>query len=375
MMKIVFDTNVIFKDWFFKTPNMELLKKYLDSSDSKLVIPKIVLAEVLNKYKESVYEKLNLAKKLNGLLLESQKIELPDIENISNNYRTYLEKVIKEFKVEQPDHSEIPHNDIIQRDLSRRRPFQVSGKGYRDTLLWEVIVREIASAETKTYFISDNWNDFGNKDKNKLHEHLQEDLKNNGLSIDSVILLYNLSDFIEKFVKPSMKAITDLTKGHYKSFDFYNWFKDNREKIGIEIDKYLESIFPDLEGPSVAYVEDPKEIEIFNIYILDENRVLIESNVNVDVNLDVFVFKNDYVWLSDKYDFSIWDNDWNKHYMWTQLFVNLPISVNLIFNINNQKVENFEVAVQEIYGFCPHCSAPILSDAAEACSKCGKPFF
>ncbi len=69
MIKIVFDTNVIFKDWFFKTPNMELLKRYLDSSDSKLVIPKIVLAEILNKYKESVSEKLNSAKKLNGLLL------------------------------------------------------------------------------------------------------------------------------------------------------------------------------------------------------------------------------------------------------------------------------------------------------------------
>ena len=375
MINIVLDTNIIFKDWFFKTPNIELLKKWLNSSDSKLFIPQIVKAEVLNKYKEAVQEKLNSVKKLNGLLLESHKIELPDIEDIVENYRNYFEEVIQEFKVEQPDHSQIPHNDIIHRDLSRRRPFQASGKGYRDTLLWEVILREIASPETKTYFISDNWKDFGNNEKNGLHDNLQEDLNKNGLSSESIILLRNLSDFIDKFVKPTLEAVTHLEKGHYKSFDFYDWFKNNREIIGREIDKYLESIFPDFEDPSVSYVEDPEEIEIFSIYILDENKVLIEANVDVDVNLDIFIFKNDYSWLSEKYDFSIWDSDWNKHFMWAQMLVNLPISINLIFNINDKEVENFETEVHEIYGFCPNCSAPILSDAAEACSKCGKPFF
>ena len=375
MIQIVLDTNIIFKDWFFKKPNMRLLKKWLESSDSKLFIPQIVKAEVLNKYKETVQEKLNYVNKLNGLLLSTQKIKLPDIKEIVESYQNYIEEIIQDFKVEQPDHSQIPHNDIIQRDLSRRRPFQTSGKGYRDTLLWEVILREIASQETKTYFISDNWNDFGIKDKNELHEHLQEDLKKNHLSIDCVILLRNLSDFIDKFVKPTLEAIPDLTKGKYDSFDFYNWFKNNREIIGNEIDKYLESIYPDLEDPSVSYVEDPEEIEIFDIYILDEDRVLIEANVNVDVNLDIFVFKNDYAWLSEKYNFIIWDNDWNKHYMWTQMLVNLPISIKLIFNIRDIEVENFEIEVQEIFGFCPNCSAAILSDAAESCSKCGKSFF
>ncbi len=130
MIKIVLDTNIIFKDWFFKTPNMRLLKKWIKSSDSKLFIPQIVKAEVLNKYKETVQEKLNSVNKLNGLLLSPQKIKLPDIEEIVESYQSYIEEIIQDFKVEQPDHSQIPHNDIIQRDLSRRRPFQTSGKGY-----------------------------------------------------------------------------------------------------------------------------------------------------------------------------------------------------------------------------------------------------
>jgi len=124
-MKIVFDTNVIFKDWFFKSPNMELLKKFPHSSDSNLIIPKIVLVEVLNKYKETINEKLSTIRKLNELLLDPQKIELPPLEDIVESYKFYLNKVLEEFQVVQIDHSEIPHDDVIHRDLSRRRPFQM----------------------------------------------------------------------------------------------------------------------------------------------------------------------------------------------------------------------------------------------------------
>lgn len=374
-MKIVFDTNVIFKDWFFKTPNMELLRKIFNSSDSKLVIPKIVLDEVMNKYKESIDEKLSAVKKLNGLLLGSQKIELPVLEDVLENYRSYLKKVLEEFKIEQLDHSEIPHDDVVHRDLSRRRPFQMSGKGYRDTLLWEVIVRQVASSETKTYFISDNWRDFGYKDKNELHEHLKEDLKKNGLPTDSVILLPSLSNFIDKSVKPSLAVIPELTKGYYKSFNFYDWFKDNREEIGKAIDKSLEFVLEGLEDPSVSYIEDLEKIEIFDVFILDEKKALIEASVNVVVNVDVFVFKGDYSWLSEKYDLQIWNSDWNKYYMWAQMIRKLPIVLKLIFNIERQTVESFEIEVLESYGLCPYCSEPITSDASEICSKCGKSLF
>jgi len=217
--------------------------------------------------------------------------------------------------------------------------------------------------------------DFGYKDKNELHEHLKEDLKNNGLPTDSVILLPSLSDFVDKFVKPSMSVITELTKGYYKSFSFYDWFKNNREDIGEAINRSLEFILEDFEDHSVSYVEDPEDIEIFNVFILNEKRVFIEAHVNVCVNMDVFVFKSDYYWLSEKYDLQIWDSDWNKHYMWAQMVLKLPIVLNLIFDIENQMVENFEIEVMETYGFCPHCSKPITSDAAEVCSKCGKSLF
>ena len=91
--------------------------------------------------------------------------------------------------------------------------------------------------------------------------------------------------------------------------------------------------------------------------------------------MDVFVFKHDYDWLSEKYDLQICEYDWNKHYIWAQIMMKLPISINLIFNIESELVENFEIDIEEFYGFCPHCSEPITSDSAEVCPNCGKPFY
>ncbi len=95
----------------------------------------------------------------------------------------------------------------------------------------------------------------------------------------------------------------------------------------------------------------------------------IEANTLADINLDVFVFKSNYSFLAEKFDLQIWDNDWNKHYIWASTVLKLPLIINLEFNIKNQNVSGFEVSVEEFYGFYTNCQEPILSDAAENCSS------
>jgi len=52
-----------------------------------------------------------------------------------------LSEEVKRMNAQSPDYADISHADIVTRDLKRRKPFQQNGKGYRDTLLWETIVR------------------------------------------------------------------------------------------------------------------------------------------------------------------------------------------------------------------------------------------
>jgi len=381
-INIVLDTNVIFNDWFLENPNIELLRKFLSLTDSKLIIPKIITSEILNKYKEKIIKVLPEIEKINTLLIPSKKLSL-NIEEALQEYKSALGERFVTLRVEEPDHSNIPHQDIIARDLARCRPFQESGKGYRDTLFWETILRNIVNSKTKTYLISENYKDFGYKDKRDLHENLKEDLLKKGLSQDSVIFYCHLSEFINDQVKPVLDSIEEakkeLEKGTYKGFDIYEWFRKNRESIGSSIQQFMESMTSDLRGLedlSVSYAEDPTEIKINEVYELGISQIYIDAFAKIEIVFDVFVFKADYYgWASEKYDLDVIDYDWNDHYIYAQITTKLPINFAINFNIDNGTVDNFEVKIEEIFGFCPNCSEPIINDAAEACGECGKSFF
>ena len=204
-----------------------------------------------------------------------------------------------------------------------------------------------------------------------------------GLSPDSVILYNNLSLFINDQVKPVLdpveEAKKELEKGVYKGFDIYEWFGGKREPIGNSIQQSMDSMINELRGLEdlcVNYVEDPNEIKINNVYELSINKIYIDAFTKVEVVLDVFVFKADfYGWVSEKYNLDVVDYDWNDHYIYAQIITKLPINIAINFNIKNRTVDNFEVTVEEIFGFCPNCSEPIMSDAAEACGECGEAFF
>lgn len=382
-MKIVFDTNVTFQDWFLNSPNMSLLENYLKLTDSKLVIPKIIIEETINKYKEIIIKKNEALRGLNGMLPISKKTNISlNMEEIIIEYSSEFSRRLEELKVYQPAYNNISHVDIVARDLSRRRPFQVSGKGYRDSLLWENILNDIAKSDIKTFLITNNHQDFGGKDKISLHENLLEDLHNRGLPTDSVQKYNTLSDFLDKKIKPDLQtlndAIPELMEGHFKDFDINIWFRENKDSFINSIeDSILNSVYElrDLEDPTVTYIEDPDEVKIQNVYELNIDQVYIEANSLVDINFDVFVFKTDYSLLSEKYDLQIWERDWNKHYMLTSTILKLPLELTLEFNIKNSSVDYFDVRVEEFFGFCKKCLEPILSDSAESCSSCGERFF
>ena len=76
-MKIVLDANIVFNHRFLDGPNFDLLEKYLKLSSSSIVLPRIVLEEIQNTYKETVNEAYTTCKdkikKLNGLIIQKKR--------------------------------------------------------------------------------------------------------------------------------------------------------------------------------------------------------------------------------------------------------------------------------------------------------------
>lgn len=350
-MYIVLDTNIIYGNWYLRGPNISLLEKHIKPGQSKLVVPEIVVLEVKNLFRKEVEKSISAIKKLVNLAPDTvRKIPIPDIEKICRGHEKAFTQRLKDLKAERPTHSDIPHTDLVDRALSCRKPFTESDKGYRDSLLWEVILRKVVGANHTTYFITNNHKDFGSKKKKgDLHSHLVEDLIAAKHPQDSVRLYGNLKTFANNHIIPHLKRISSeiieaLRKDEYKLFSVLNWFIMNREKFITSANQWIESLFePEMEDAELCYIEDPESVTVERVYGIDDERIYIDAVALSYVTIEMFVFKSDYFWLSEKYPLDILDNDWNKHYMWAQMCLKLPINFSLIFNILSKQIEEFEI--------------------------------
>jgi hypothetical protein len=99
---------------------------------------------------------------------------------------------------------------IVKRDLARRKPFQKSGKVYRDTLLWETIVRHGISKKGFTAFVTENTRDFGGVD-NQLHNELLKDVHSAATGMTGkIVLSRDLLTFTDTYIVPHVTNRKDF---------------------------------------------------------------------------------------------------------------------------------------------------------------------
>jgi hypothetical protein len=389
-MNIVLDTNIVFNNWYLSSPHFYILEKYLNVSESKLFVPEIVVLESKNLFKREFTKLIKDIARLRRLLPEGDGLqELPDIDEKCLVYNTKLDERLAELNAERPGHSDIPHDAIVARALVPHKPFREKDRGYRDTLLWETILRKIVTNETTTFLISDNYKDFANIPTDRmLHADLIKDLISGGLPEASVQFYSNLKSFIDEQVKPELEVVTDdivrrLKDSSYEGFSFGKWFVENRDAIIEKVSENIRSafghVYSELEDPTIDYIEDPEEMEIVEVarYIGDEEIYHIEVCATSDMAVDVFVDKAAYYsHLCEEVPLDVWDYDWNKWYIWAKIEeLRLPVSFLLVFNASSKIVEDFEVdRVGEVWGWCRFCRAQIMSETAEECWSCGKSF-
>ena len=120
----------------------------------ELIVPQIVVEEVKNKYREELLKaERNLTETLvkqNTLLAadEQRALKQLKIDRVVTDFGDRLDNRLAELRARRPVYTDVPHQDLVQRDLDRRRPFQESGRGYRDALLWETLLRQTDPKKT-----------------------------------------------------------------------------------------------------------------------------------------------------------------------------------------------------------------------------------
>lgn len=244
-MDTIIDANIIRRDLKLNDRNFEILIDYLGKTNSKLILPSIVVEEIKGLYKRALQERfeeyIKSVEKLKSTLLFLEMPETPALD-IEGDAEKYLEFIHKKFGTTAS--SIIPYKnewlpEIVKRAIERKKPLDNKGQQFRDGILWLTILDYAENTEEKLIaFISDNPTDFSDKADNKLSKELYEEAKQRGVEI--------------KF----FKTLNDFAKEHASSIDFISkeWIETNidhsiLEKLFVEAlgDKQENAILDNLD--------------------------------------------------------------------------------------------------------------------------------
>jgi hypothetical protein len=259
-MHVVVDTNILFADFAFKSESFRVLSEGVRRTDLRLRIPQVVFDEAVNKYREEcikLYSAIkNSLQRYDSFCFTPLELELPsaDLEEEVEQYAERLRKWCAAARGKLMLYPRETHKEVVRRELSRRRPFQQNGSGYRDCLIWLTILRLLRSGSDGVYFITANTKDFN--DGHQLHPDLVADLTNAKIPRDSVRLFSSLADFNARVIIPGLASVTEIRNRIEADRDLRQSF---REWIG-------GALGPHIEGNNTKILEQ--------LRILDRNAKL-----------------------------------------------------------------------------------------------------
>ncbi|MEW6771703.1 MAG: PIN domain-containing protein [Bacillota bacterium] len=351
-MKLVLDSNIFCQDYRLASANFRLLREGLHIIPADLKVPEVVLDEVANRFREILEEALAAAKKaekaLNRLLRRPVQSALTSISVIqeAQAYREWLLSKLKELGAEILPYPEVPHKEVVERDLQRKRPFKRDGSGYRDFLIWESIRRLMLWGTERIIFVTANTKDFG--DGPRVAPELQKDI----LNPDRLELVPCLKNFNDKFVVPRLRMVDDL-KARLQSkagtsFNITHWLRDSlvdllrNEELGPIVAGFPDGVGSVYPTEIVAF----EAIAIDDVRELSEHERLVRITVQVDIEFSVDIDWDDYTWCSEVRE---WAGECSEPFIWSSSkhVDRLKLGITLVLDSTGEKLVDAEIGLIE----------------------------
>lgn len=301
-MNIILDTNIFRNDFFLKSQDFEVLKDYLKKTDSKLIVPQIILEELKGLYIRTLNENLaNLEKNkiaINQNLNRSfiEKFELDLDEEVTKYIEFIKEKLeINDSNIIAYKNEYLP--EIIKRAINREKPFRDGDEGFRDSIIWLTILDHCKiSHEKQVVFISNNVKDFGdinNKNTTELHQTLKEECDNFGIKVNyfrnpkdfierhsNKIDLINYDWLSEKLDEDWLSDVVCEEIGFNKSYRLTSWFERKTSNESTEHYTVIKAHF--------------YEYDNLFLYEMVDGRIVVNFTANAEVEVEFEYYEYDY---------------------------------------------------------------------------------
>ncbi|MGV8090752.1 MAG: PIN domain-containing protein [Mangrovibacterium sp.] len=358
-MKVVLDSNIIIADFWLESTNFKVLFESARNGHIKIYIPEIVLDEVINKYvhrleesKNKIDSELKTYKKLSRVRIKNP-LTKTNIDKSVSDYKKHLSKIVKENSINVVKYPETKHKFLAHKAMNKSKPFNSNEKGYRDCLIWENVKTlltdyESAVSQPELVFISNNYKDFATSEY-ELHADLISELENEDFDSKSVIVYPQLSEFNDKqtklFFEQSESFEKKLKENKFWNLDLRSEITEYLYKNYVDSELYrfdLDSDNDSSESTVKGFYEDFK-MEIREVKKLSATEYLVDIDIDVITEIDLFIDKRDYWAMDDKSNILIQDPDWNDWVMWasTEELVNLKMAliINDELKINSCQID------------------------------------
>ena len=200
-MKVVLDTNQLFGDYLLQNPGFSTLRDGLLQSGGELCVPEVVVEEIVRKYLQDYAGAITARNRVNRIagVIGSTLPNLESEETAESRYRDALSKRLKELGARVLKLPKIGVDEVLERDLAERRPFDEKGRGFRDALIWESILSDMGDHEEPVALISNDGGftapGGGEGGKTELHDDLADDLESAGYNRERVKVFKSVQDF------------------------------------------------------------------------------------------------------------------------------------------------------------------------------------
>jgi predicted nucleic acid-binding protein len=241
MSRIVLDTSVIVPDFRLRSTRLRAVLVSARELRDSVAIPSVVVDEVVNKFREEISvatSGLRDAEARLGKLL-GQEVSPLECEPAAEleKYRAWLTAKLKSGSIDVLDYPDIDHRDVVNRALTRRKPFTKDGqRGYRDALIWETLLNQLRVHRDELFFVSANTSDFADPDnKQQLHPDLERDLKELKPPRAQLLLFSSLDDLLARGIGPRNEVVPDLKAqieaGRLGTLDLHPWLLEELPKL------------------------------------------------------------------------------------------------------------------------------------------------
>jgi len=359
-MKVVLDSNIIVADFWMDSPGFKILLENAKTDNVELIIPKVVVDEVKNKFRQRINKSqsdINAeAAKLDKITRSAFGITVSKdlLEKSLKKYERYLKKTFRENNITVAPYPAVPHEYLAQKAMLKLKPFNENEKGYRDSLIWETIKTFLSKVDTEVavfpelIFITNNATDFASA--GKLHTNLLEELEEEEFSSHAVGLYTSLTEFNDKVAKLNLdmaNAFEDqLRENKLDAFGFKELIEHHliTHFIGSDLHHY-HGLAPYANGaPTVSGFEEDYKIEHLSVRKLNAREYVVDLTFQLTTELDYYIDKSDYYGAEDLNVFVI-DADWNDHVVAVSTSVNIPIQMTLVVN---KKLDCTSVEINKI---------------------------